>query len=109
MKTSEPSGGGRYRLLFVPKALEEWHALDGSVRSVLKKLLDKRLDNPHVPGGQLHGELAGCYKIKLLKQGLRRVYAVEDGKLIVMALSVDKREDSAAYKAAVARLTKRFT
>jgi mRNA interferase RelE/StbE len=44
--------------------LAEWHALDGSVKGVLKKLLQKRLEQPHVPGAELHGELRGCYKIK---------------------------------------------
>ncbi len=94
----------RYRLFFLPVALEEWHRLDGSIRQVLKKLLAKRLDNPHLPGGQLHGPLSSCYKIKLKKQGVRLVYAVEDDKLIVMVLAVDRREDDAAYKAAVDRL-----
>jgi transposase-like protein len=34
----------------------------------------------------------------------RLVYSVEDDKLIVLVLAVDKREDSAAYRSAVARL-----
>ena len=94
----------KYRLMFLPEALAEYRALDGSVQATVKKLLGKRLDEPHVPGGALHGDLAGCYKIKLLKQGIRLVYQVEDGKLVVLVLAVDKREDSAAYKAAVSRL-----
>lgn len=94
----------RYRLFFLPDALEEWRDLDGSIQQVLKKLLAKRLDNPHVPGGELHAALSSCYKIKLNKQGIRLVYEVEDNKLIVMVLSVDRREDSAAYKSAVDRL-----
>jgi hypothetical protein len=61
----------------MPEALAGWTALDGSVRAPLKKPLARRLDNPHVPGGALHGALAGCYKIKPLKQGVRLVYAVE--------------------------------
>lgn len=73
----------------MPEALAEWHQLDGSVRTHLKKLLAKRLDNPHVPGGQLHGPLAGCYKIKLLKQGVRLVYAVEDGELVVLVVACE--------------------
>ncbi len=91
----------------MPQALTEWKALDGSVKENLKKLLAKRLDNPHVPGGELHGELKGCYKIKLNKQGIRLVYAVEDDKLIVMVMSVDKREDSIVYKSAVTRMTEK--
>lgn len=49
----------KYRLLFHPEALEEWKQLDNSVREPLKKLLKKRLANPRVPGGELHGPLSG--------------------------------------------------
>lgn len=97
----------KYRLFFLPQALDEWKTLDGSVKDNLKKLLAKRLDNPHIPGGLLHGELIGCYKIKLNKQGIRLVYAVEDDKLIVIVMSVDKREDSVVYKSAVTRMTEK--
>jgi len=91
--------------MFLPEALKEFRALDGSVRESLKKLLAKRLDLPHVPGGELSADLVGCYKIKLLKQGIRLVYQVEDDVLIVLGLTVDRREDSVAYKSAVKRLS----
>jgi mRNA interferase RelE/StbE len=94
----------KYRLLFVPSALKEWQALDGSVKAPLRKLLRKRLDNPHVPGGALHGDLAGYYKIKLNKQGIRLVYGVEDDALIVMVMAVDKRERGIVYRSVVDRL-----
>ena len=93
-----------YRLKFLPEALEEWNALDGSVKTVLRKLLKKRLVQPHVPGAELHGDLRNCYKIKLLKQGYRLVYQVEDGILVVLVLAIDKREDLAAYRSAIERL-----
>ena len=95
----------KYRLFFLPDALEEWRDLDGSIQQNLKKLLAKRLDNPHVPGDELHGALSSCYKITLNKQGVRLVYEVADDKLIVMVLSVDRREYSAAYKSAIHRLS----
>lgn len=95
----------KYRLQFVPSAWAEWQALDGSVKEVLRKLLKKRLDNPRVPGSELHGALSGHYKIKLRKQGYRLVYGVEDDVLLVMVMTVDKREDSAVYQSATARLT----
>ncbi len=79
-------------------------ALDGSVKSVLRKALKKRLESPHLPGSELHGDLKGCYKIKLRKQGYRVVYIVEDDVLIVLVLAIDKREDFAAYRAALERL-----
>jgi mRNA interferase RelE/StbE len=94
----------KYRLKFVPDAWREWQALDGSIKLVLKPLLAKRLQIPHVPGALLHRELAGCYKIKLLKQGYRLVYMVEDDVLVVLVLAVGKREDNAAYQAAAKRV-----
>ena len=95
----------RYKLRFMPEALEEWRALDGSVKAHLKKLLEKRLDNPHVPGGELHGPLAGCYKIKLRQQGARLVYSVEDDHLLVTVVAVDKREDGVVYQSSLTRLS----
>jgi len=101
---SEAASPRRYRLLFLPSALTEWQALDGSVKEPLRQLLKKRLDHPHVPGSALHGTLKGFYKIKLRKQGIRLVYGVEDDALVVVGMAVDKRADEAVYRSALARL-----
>ena len=73
-KSDATQGASRYRLKFLPEALGEWNALDGSVKEVLRK------------------------------QGYRQVYSVEDDALVVLVLAVDKREDMAAYRSAVERL-----
>ena len=108
--TPSDSGQGntRYRLKFVPDALDEWHALDGSIKEPLRKALRKRLDQPHVPGAELHGDLLGCYKIKLRKQGYRLVYTVDEDALVVLVLAIEKREDLAAYHAALTRLLEKY-
>jgi len=93
-----------YRLKFLPEALEEWKALDGSIKTVLRKALKKRLEQPRPPGARLHSDLRDCYKIKLRKQGYRLIYYVEVDALIVLVLAIDKREDMAAYRSAVERL-----
>jgi len=103
--TSDPARLHKYRLQFVPSAWQEWQALDGSVKEVLRKLLKKRLDNPYVPGAALHGELAGYYKIKLKKQGFKLVYGVQDDILVVMVMALDRREDSIVYQSAIARIS----
>lgn len=95
----------KYKLKFLPEALQEWDKLDGSVKTTFKTLLRKRLDAPHVPGAALRGDLQHCYKIKLLKQGYRLVYTVEDDVLVVLVLAVNKREDMAVYRAAIQRLS----
>jgi len=103
-ESEPPRGASRYRLKFLPEAIEEWNALDGSVKEVLRKALKKRLVQPRTPGAQLHGDLRDCYKIKLRKQGYRLIYSVEDDVLVVLVLAVDKREDIAAYRSALERL-----
>jgi len=101
---SDAAAKHRYRLQFAPSAWAEWQALDGSVKEPLRRLLKKRLDQPHVPGAALHGALHGYYKIKLRKHGIRLVYGVEDDMLIVMVMAVDKREDNLVYESARSRL-----
>ena len=103
-KSDATQGASRYWIKFLPEAIEEWNALDGSVKEVLRKALKKRLQQPRTPGAQLHGDLRNCYKIKLRKQGYRLVYSVEDDALVVLVLAIDKREDMAAYRSAVERL-----
>ena len=68
-----------------------------------RKLLQMRLDIPHVPGEALHGDIDGCYKIKSKKQGMRLVYGVEDDVFVVIVIAVDKREDGAVYQSVMAR------
>ena len=94
----------QYKLKFLPEALKEWHQLDGSIKVIFRKSLKKRLVQPKVPGSELHGDLKDCYKIKLLKHGYRLVYTIEDNELVVLALAVDKRENSIAYQSALFRL-----
>ena len=103
-KSEAASAKPGYRLLFRPEALAEWRMLDGSVKEPLRELLKKRLQQPHVPGGQLAGDLRHCYKIKLRQQGYRLVYQVQEDVLVVVMLAVSKREDMAVYHAAVKRL-----
>jgi len=94
----------KYKLKFLPEALKEWHQLDGSIKLIFRKAIKKRLNQPKVPGSELHGDLKGCYKIKLLKHGYRLVYTIEDNELVVLVLAVDKRENSIAYQSALLRL-----
>jgi mRNA interferase RelE/StbE len=94
----------KYQLEFLESALREWKGLDGSVREIFKKLLAKRLESPHVPGSELHGELASCYKIKLRSQGYRLVYQVRDKVLVVLVIAIDRRDKDKVYEAALKRV-----
>ena len=45
----------------------------------------------------LRGDLVGCYKIKLLKAGVRLVYHVKDDDVIILLITAGKRADSIVY------------
>ena len=94
----------RYKLEFLESALREWRVLDGSIKAIFKKHLEARLADPHFAGSELHGPLAGCYKIKLRAQGYRLVYQVRDALLVVLVIAIDRRDKARVYRAALERL-----
>ena len=68
-----------------------------------KKVLSRRLELPHIPSARLKGILKSCYKIKLLKVGYRLVYQVKDEQLLIVVISVGKRDKSLVYEIAQKR------
>ena len=86
-----------YKLNFDRKALKEWHKLGDTIRAQFKKKLAERLENPHIPADRLKGYTDPLYKIKLRTAGYRLVYQVNDDEIIILVLSVGKREREEAY------------
>ena len=86
-----------YSLEYMPEALREWKKLDHTLKIQFYKKLEKRLDNPHVPKDKLSG-YKNIYKIKLRNSGFRLAYEVKDEKIVVLVLSVGKRENNQVYK-----------
>ena len=85
-----------YSLEYKPKALKEWNKLDHSLKIQFYKKLKKRLENPRVPKDKLSG-YENVYKIKLRSAGFRLAYEVKDEEIIVLVLSVGKRENNSIY------------
>ncbi|PHM47844.1 type II toxin-antitoxin system RelE family toxin [Xenorhabdus miraniensis] len=94
----------RFSIDFDERALKEWQKLDKSIREQFKKKLKKLQDNPYIESARLHGELAGCFKIKLRSSGYRLVYQVIDEEIVIWVIAVGKREKSKSYKSAVERI-----
>ena len=86
-----------YNLEFKPKALKEFKKLDNSIKEQFKNKLKERLINPKVPKDKLSG-FTNVYKIKLKMAGYRLAYEVIDDRLVVLVLSVGKRENNQIYK-----------
>jgi len=100
------SESAKFALEFLPDALDEWRALDGSAKRQFEAQLRKRLLQPRLPGSELRGPLRGYYKIKLRRAGYRLIYRVEDERVVVTVVAVGLRADDAVYEAAVRRLLK---
>ncbi|WP_158892480.1 MULTISPECIES: type II toxin-antitoxin system RelE/ParE family toxin [unclassified Pseudomonas] len=88
-----------YSLEWHPKALRAFQKLGADVRGQLLDKLEQRLADPRVPAAKLSG-LPDCYKIKLRSAGYRLAYQVIDQRLVVLVLSVGRRDDAKTYGAA---------
>ena len=88
-----------YKLEFLPSALKEWGKLGHTVREQIKRKLGERPEAPKVQADALR-DMPGHFKIKLRSSGYRLVYRVEDERVVVVVVSVGKRERGAAYDSA---------
>lgn len=87
-----------YKLEFETHAKKEWDKLDKPIKEAFKTVLVRRLENPIIPKDRLHGTgKHECYKIKLRNYGFRLVYKVEHAKIVLIVISVGKRENDKVY------------
>ena len=91
-----------FELGFLADALKEWGKLDADIREQFKRKLAERLLNPRIESAKLAGQ-KDRYKIKLRSAGYRLVYEVRDAQLIVVVVTVGKRERNEAYRQAAKR------
>ena len=92
-----------FKLVFHEDAESEWRKLDKTITEQFKSKLKERLENPRVPSARVSGG-ANLYKIKLRTVGYRLVYQVNDAEILILVLSVGKRERNAAYQSAFSRM-----
>ncbi len=104
-----------WSVTYLPEALDDLKALDGSQRLLVRKAIAKVSKNPlpdyqngyGKPLGNKSGtHLSGFLKIKLLSSGLRIVYKLihtDDSMLIVI---IGTRADEEVYEIAQKRIAK---
>lgn len=85
-----------YYLDFKPSALKEWNKLNSTIKIQFQKKLKERLENPKIEKDKLSG-YENVYKIKLRSLGYRLAYEVKDEEIVVLVLSVGKREKNRIY------------
>lgn len=80
-----------YELEYWPRALRAWKKLDSVTREQFRRKLDERLENPRVPKDALHFR-PNHYKIKLKDKGYRLIYMVDDQRVTVIVVEIDRRD-----------------
>ena len=96
-----------YKILFHPEALKEFCALDGSVKQLVKKQIDKLKNTPELGeelGNKNGYDLSGYRKMYACKKQVRIVYSIFNDILTINIIAIGKREDMQVYKAASQRI-----
>ncbi|HBO24290.1 MAG TPA: type II toxin-antitoxin system mRNA interferase toxin, RelE/StbE family [Providencia sp.] len=92
-----------YKVKFREEAAKEWKKLGATIQKQFAKKLKSLIENPHIPSAKLSG-IANCYKIKLKASGYRLVYEVIDNELIIIVVTIGKRNRNEVYDIAKKRL-----
>ena len=86
-----------YKLKFTKHSNKAWAKLDTAIAAQFKKKLKERLENPKVSKDKLSG-YENIYKIKLRSAGYRLAYEVKEETIVVLVLTIGKRENNQVYK-----------
>lgn len=86
-----------YKLKFTSLSDKEWKKLNFSIQEQFKKKLKERLETPRVPKDKLSG-YSDIYKIKFRSSGFRLIYEVKDEYIVILVLTVAKRENNKIYE-----------
>ncbi len=86
-----------YKLKFTDISNKEYKKLNSTIQEQFKKKLKERLKNPRVQKDKLSG-YENVYKIKLRSSGFRLAYEVKDEQILVLVLTVAKRENNKVYE-----------
>ena len=96
-----------YKVEFLSEAAQEFDALDGSLKKIAAKQIDKLAEKPELgePLGKRMGvDLSGYRKTYFGKKAYRIVYEIQRQKLSILIIGIGKRERAEIYKELARRL-----
>ena len=96
-----------YKVEFLPEAAQEFEALDGSLKKIAAKQIDKLAERPELGealGKRMGIDLTGYHKICFGKKAFRIVYEIQRQKLLILIIGIGKRERAEIYKEVARRL-----
>ena len=96
-----------YKVEFLPEAAQEFAALDGSLKKIAAKQIDKLAGKPELGealGKRMGIDLTGYRKMYFGKKAFRIVYEIQRQKLLILIIGIGKRERAEIYKEVARRL-----
>ena len=96
-----------YKVEFLPEAAREFEALDGSLKRIAAKQIEKIAEKPELGaplGNRLGIDLSGYRKRYFGRKGYRIVYEIQRGKLVVLIVGIGRRDKAEIYKEVARRL-----
>lgn len=96
-----------YRVEFLPEAAREFEALDGSLKKIAAKQIDKLTERPELgkPLGKRMGiDLTGYRTICFSKKGYRIVYEIRRQEVVILIIGIGRRERAEIYREVAKRL-----
>jgi mRNA interferase RelE/StbE len=96
-----------YRIEFLPEAVQEFEALDGSLKKLAARQIEKLQERPELGkslGNKMGIDLTGYRKVYFGKKSYRIVYEIQQQRLVVLIIGVGKRARAEVYREVARRL-----
>jgi mRNA interferase RelE/StbE len=95
-----------YKIKFHTEAQKELNELDGSVKLIVLKQIRKLMTKPFLGvslGNKAGSDLTGYRKLYANKKQIRIVYRIDEGKIEIYIITINKRENLDVYNIANSR------
>jgi len=96
-----------YKIEFLPEAAREFESLDGSLKRLAAKQIDKLAEKPELGeslGKRFGIDLTGYRKMYFGKKAYRIVYEIQKQRLLVLIIGIGKLEREEIYREVAERL-----
>jgi mRNA interferase RelE/StbE len=89
-------------ILFIPEAVKDYKALDGSIKKLVNEKIDNLKDDAYIGeelGNKNNIDLTGYYKIYVAKKKYRIVYRIVKNEIEIIEIwGIGKRDKMEIYK-----------
>ena len=96
-----------YKIEFLPDAAKDFELLDGSMKRLAAKQIEKIAERPELGeslGRRMGIDLTGYRKTYFGKKNYRIVYEILRRKLVVLIIGIGKRERAEIYREVATRV-----